>query len=119
MSINYGVGSMIKSIERFDGTIFSNSYNFSALLTQTVVGNLTNSFSYYKNALPALVKTENGSVFNIFDNANRFVAGICSADGLQTSPDHMLAYGGNVINATVAINSTNIIETLAEFDEAE
>ncbi len=119
MSINYGVGSMIKSVERFDGTIVSNSYDSSARLTQTVVGSLTNRFSYYKNALVAKVETENGYVTNIYDNANRFVSGICCADGLETTTDYMLDYGGNATNAVISLGSTNITTLSAEFDEGE
>ena len=55
MNFYYGVGGMVKSVERFDGTIVSNSYNSAALLEKSVFGNLTNSFSYYKNAMPALI----------------------------------------------------------------
>jgi RHS repeat-associated protein len=119
MHVNYGVGSMVKSVERFDGTIVSNSYNSSGLLSQTTVGDLTNSFSYYKNALTAKVETENGSVSNIFDRANRFVSGICIADNLESSIDYMLDYAGNATNATISLDGTNIIESLFEFDEAE
>ena len=119
MNFNYDVGSMVKSVERFDGTIVSNSYNSAALLEKSVFGNLTNSFSYYKNAMPALITTESGSVSNIYDHANRFVAGICIADDVETSTDYMLDYAGNTTNAVIFIDGTNITESSAEFDEAE
>jgi len=100
-------------------TIITNSYNSAALLEKSVFGNLTNSFSYYKNAMPALITTENGSVSNIYDHANRFVSGICIADDVETSTDYMLDYAGNTTNAFVYLDGTNIIESSAEFDEAE
>jgi hypothetical protein len=119
MNINYGVGSMVKSVERFDGTIVSNSYNSSGMLVQTTVGDLTNTFSYYKNSLPALITTENGSVSNVYDNANRFVSGICIADDLETTTDYMLDYAGNTTNVVVYLDGTNLVETSAKFDAAE
>jgi len=80
---------------------------------------MSSSSSYYNNSLTAKVETENGYVTNIYDNANRFVSGICIADDVEITTDYMLDYAGNVTNSVVFLNETNLVETSAEFDEAE
>jgi len=46
MNVAYGVGDMVKSVTRFDGTTVSNAYDGQARLIQQTLPGQTNTFGY-------------------------------------------------------------------------
>jgi len=51
MSVVYGLGSMVRNITRFDGTVVSNRYNTDGLVSGVYYSGTTSMLSYYKNGL--------------------------------------------------------------------
>ena len=118
MSISYGVGNMIKLIERFDGTTVSNQYDTSARLTAIIYPDATNTITYYDNALLKTIGNGSGTISNKYDGANRLL----SQSFMSFMPfmvSYLLDPVGNATNITVTINSSTTLTNSYTFDAAE
>ena len=73
MTIVWGLGSMIGSITRFDGTTNFLAYNSDGMLQQSAFPDDANNFTYYKNGLPKTASNNGGAVSNQIDGVNRLV----------------------------------------------
>ena len=126
MSVVYGVGDIVKSVTRFDGTTVSNSYDTSARLTEIQVSGLSlqplfTTFSYYDNALLKTVTSESGTVSNTYDQASRLTAEHQSL--FASSASFVVEYGldgiGNATNILVSVDGSTILTNRYAFDAAE
>lgn len=104
MTITYGVGRMIKTITRFDGTAVSNSYDTDGRLAKQVFPGITNTFTYYRNNLLKTAANAAGIISNEFNTINRLI----SSSGAVPSGEVLYAYypAGEVSNVTSAAWST-------------
>ncbi len=122
MSVVYGVGDMVKSVTRFDGTTVSNSYDSSARLTGVAWPDLASSFSYYDNALLRSVANEAGIISNTFDNANRLTSVSLALHSLGDGGsvvDYSLDGIGNATSVLVTVDGSVILTNTYAFDAAE
>jgi len=71
MTMVWGLGGMISSIKRFDGTTNSFAYNSDGLLRQSAFPDNTISYTYFKNGYPRTVANQWGSLSNALDGAGR------------------------------------------------
>ncbi len=118
MSVVYGVGDMVKSVTRFDGTTVSNSYDSSARLTGVSWPDASTAFTYYDNSLLKTVANEAGTVSNAFDEANRLTS-VASALSVSSVVDYTLDGIGNATNVLVSVEGSGILTNAYTFDEAE
>ncbi len=79
MSISYLLGDYVRSVTRFDGTLITNTYTADGLLYQQKYPGSTNTFGYLKNGLMTTAATEQGTISNSFNYANRLVSSVCVA----------------------------------------
>ena len=121
MQINYGVAGIVKSIQRFDGTTISNSYDVAARLTRVILPDSTNTFTYYNNALLKTTSNKTGTISNKYDNANRLTAEHQNqfASFAKFAVNYSLDPVGNPTNTTTTIDDTPILTTAYTFDAAE
>ncbi|MFO7871732.1 MAG: RHS repeat-associated core domain-containing protein [Kiritimatiellia bacterium] len=112
MTVAYGVADYVNSINRFDGTTVSNSYNSQGLLSDVKYSDSTNRFTYLKNGLLETAVNENGTVSNTYNSANR----LTSSSGSVTSGKVNYAYlpAGNVRNVSSAAGSADYSYDAAE-----
>ena len=112
MQIHYGVGSIVHSIDRFDGSTVSNYYDGEARVTRQTSGSLTTTYDYFRDGSLSGAANEAGAVTMAYDALNRLVA-------LSNAvPNGALTYGydlaGNVTGVVSAAGATHY-----EYDEAE
>jgi len=108
MSVVYGVGDIVKSVERFDGTTVSNSYDSSARLTGVSWPDLATSFTYYDNALLKTVANESGTVSNEYDEANRLTS-VSSVLSVSSVVQFSLDGIGNATNILVSVDGSAVL----------
>jgi len=119
MNVAYGVGDMVKSVTRFDGTTVSNSYDGQARLIGTSWPDASTTFSYYDNALLKTVASESGTFSNTYDNANRLAA-VASVYSVYSVVNEYLLDGiGNATNVLVSVDGSGILTNAYTFDAAE
>jgi len=112
MQISYAIEHYIDTINRFDGSMVSNSYNGQGLLAIQVFSDSTNAFTYYQDGAMALAANQLGVVSNEYNMANRLISTI----GL--APSGPVTYGylpaGNVSSVTSLTGTISY-----EYDAAE
>jgi YD repeat-containing protein len=120
MNVAYGVGDMVKSVTRFDGTTVSNSYDGQARLTGVSWPDASTPFSYYDNALLRTVANESGTISNTYDQANRLtsVSTLCVSAPLREI-SYSLDGIGNATNVLVSVEGSGILTNAYTFDAAE
>ncbi|MBT7067384.1 MAG: hypothetical protein HN919_13855, partial [Verrucomicrobia bacterium] len=118
MSVGYGVGDMVESVERFDGTTVSNAYDSSVRLTSVSWPGSTNAFTYYDNALLKTVANENGMVSNAYDEANRLTS-LASVLSVSSVVGYALDGIGNATNVLVSVDGSAVFSNTYTFDAAE
>jgi RHS repeat-associated protein len=82
MTIAWGLGSMVKSLVRFDGTTSGLTYDEGGRVNQATYPGITNSFRYLKNGLLMTASSRYGVVSNAYDGANRLI--LTQVSGLPT-----------------------------------
>lgn len=117
MSICYGLGGFIRSLNRFDGSIISNSYDTAGRLIEIRYPDSTNRFGYLQNDLLSTAANEQGTVSNAYNGANRLTSSTCIA------PNGTVAYGAfpagqvsNIVSAagtvTYALDGADRVESM-------
>ncbi len=119
MSVVYGVGDMVKSVTRFDGTTVSNSYDGQARLTGVSWPDLSTAFTYYDNALLKTVASESGTVSNTYDQAYRLISVSSALSAFSVVNSYSLDNVGNPTNILVSIDSSPVLLNTYTFDAAE
>jgi RHS repeat-associated protein len=112
LSVAYGLGHMVLSVDRFDGTTVSNAYDAGARLSHTYYPSTTLAFGYYANGLLKSAVNEAGGVFRSYDGAGRLISETGTTHGTAVSYTYLPA--GNVTNLTTVAGTTSYT-----YDEAE
>jgi uncharacterized protein RhaS with RHS repeats len=55
MSIDYGLGGLVKTVTRFDGTVVSNAYDNRGRLASQVLPDVANRLHYLANGLTSVL----------------------------------------------------------------
>ncbi len=118
MSVEYGLGQMVKSVTRFDGTTVSNAYDGDARLDAVYYPDATIDFDYYDNGLLKSADSTLGTVSNEYDGANRLVASDSEFNGLTGAVAYGLDGVGNTTNTTVTVDGKTLTADRT-FDAAE
>ena len=120
MSVQYGLGGIVHSISRFDGTTVSNSYDGQARLVQQTLPGQTNTFSYTPGGLLKTIGNAVGVVSNTYDLAGRLtsVSTLCASAPLREI-SYSLDGIGNATNVLITIDATPTLANAYTFDAAE
>jgi len=114
MSVTYGIGDVVKSVERFDGTVVSNTWDRHGRLEAVHYSDQTVAMTYLDNGLVSSVSNAAGVVSNSYDGANRLVS---VASG-GSSARYLLDGVGNATNVLVTMGALSL-NNAATFDAAE
>ena len=118
LTVTYGVGGYVKSLQRFDGTSVSNQYDSDGRLSQMRLADGTNTFTYYRNNLLRVAANESSSVSNAYSLANRLTNVTSVAGGLTNTVSYRYDPAGNVTGVTsVAGSLTNVFDAAERLSE--
>ena len=87
MAVNYGLGSMVQSVQRFDGSVLNNTYDGEGRLATQTGPDFTNQLTYLRNGLLNSIANGAGLIGNTYDGANRLTS------VTQPVPQGSVAYG--------------------------
>ena len=87
MTVTYGVGSMVKSVTRFDGSTVNNTFNGDGLLSQIAYPNATVTLGYQANGLVQSVGDSAGTVSNSYNMLGQVIR----TEGI--TPNDEVSYG--------------------------
>jgi len=104
MQVVYGVGNMIRSVIRFDGSVVSNAYDIDGRLSLTAYPDTTNLYSWYRNGMLRTAANELGVLSNTYDGVDRLTAQTGPAPSGAVSWTHYPA--GQVSNMTSVAGAT-------------
>jgi len=114
MTVAYGIGDMVKSVKRFDGTVVSNSWDRHGRFDGVHYPDQTLSMAYYDNGLVKSVSGPGGTVSHSYDGANRLVGTVSPGASVTYELDGV----GNATEMTAAMGSSNLTYSFG-FDAAE
>jgi RHS repeat-associated protein len=117
MTVAWGLGSMVKSVARFDGTTNGLSYDEGGRVQQMTYPDATLAFCYLRNGLLMTASNGAGVVSNAYDGANRLIQ--TQVSGLIPQPSsiaYQLDAVGNPTNTQAASLGYSVSRS---FDVAE
>ncbi len=116
----YGLGGIVHSITRFDGSVVSNAYDGQARLIQQTLPGQTNTFGYTPGGLLKTIGNAVGVVSNTYDLAGRLtsVSTLCASAPLREI-SYSLDGIGNATNVLITIDATPTLANTYTFDSAE
>jgi len=114
MNVTYGIGDVVKSVERFDGTVVSNTWDRHGRLEAVHYSDETVAMTYLDNGLVSSVSNAAGVVSNNYDGANRLVGTVAPGASVEYELDGV----GNATNVLVTIGALSL-NSAATFDAAE
>ena len=104
MAVNYGLGSMVQSVQRFDGSVLNNTYDCEGRLATQTGPDFTNQMTYLRNGLLSSSANGAGSIGNTYDGANRLTA--VTQPVPQGSVDYGYLLAGQVASVTSVAGTT-------------
>jgi len=125
MSIDYGVGSFVKEITRFDGSSITNTYDSvgradtAAYRTAGGLPAATIAYSYYPDGELRTIADGTSSVSNSYDRLNRLTNVVCSALSASSAVDYKYDSVGNLTNSVVSAGGSQASATAYTYDAAE
>lgn len=124
MSIDYGIGSFINQITRFDSSTITNSYDtMGRMTTSTYNAGSTNpvtiSYGYYSDSLVKSVDDNASTNSYGYNLLNRLTATTNIIGSLSSVIDYGYDPVGNVTNTVVSFGESGSISNSYEYDAAE
>lgn len=126
MSLNYGVGSFVKGITRYDNTTISNSYDTAGRPSAVTYGDSNGvetaviTFNYYADSVLKSVADGASSISNQYDRLNRVTNVIQSASAVTSMANYGYDPAGNLTNSVVSLNGqSSEIKSAYSYDAAE
>jgi YD repeat-containing protein len=114
MSVQYGVADIVHSVTRFDGSVVSNVWDHVGRLSEQVLPDTTNAFTYTLGGRMTSVSGSGVTVTNVFDSFMRVV----QEDTLDAGPARSVAYTWNPVG-TVATATSPAGTRSYSYDSAE
>ena len=112
MTVTYGLGSMVQSVQRFDGSVLNSTYDGEGRLATQTGPDFTNQMTYLRNGLLNSIANGAGSIGNTYDGANRLTAVTQPVPQGSVTYDYLLA--GQVYSVTSVAGTTTYRYDAAE-----
>jgi RHS repeat-associated protein len=125
MDIAYGLGDMVRSMGRFDGSTITNTYDYAGRKASMVynpgeVGEVEIGYTYYPDGQLKTITDDITVISNVYDNLNRPVNSFVTLGAAQVDVERGFDPAGNLTNVVMElVGAPWDLELSYGFDAAE